>query len=213
MLLNSRLFAVLSLSLALVTLVALPGEAREKKSKKRSKNLILVINYPYQITGSASTKIHATLFKPDFVPAKGARVTVNGKKVCTPDANGTCIFDYVPGSNKSHVLKAELKEGGRTYRVSKSFASNARTASFRSDQLFVYTDRGVYNPGDDILVRVMAWELLADYKALDKAAVKLLLQNKAGRVFAGEELKTNEFGIAASRLPVAEKGQQGGPAP
>jgi hypothetical protein len=209
MLLQYRILAALALSLALLVMTALPVEAREKKSKKRRKNLILVINYPYQITGSASTKIHATLFKPDFVPAKGAKVTVNGKVVCVPDANGTCIFDYVPGSNKNHVLKATLKKGGNTYRVSKSFASNARTASFRSDQLFVYTDRGVYNPGDDILVRIMAWELLADYKALDKAAIKLLLQDKAGRVFAGEELTTNEFGIAASRLPVAENMPEG----
>ncbi len=209
MLLKYRLFAALALSLALISFTGLPVNAREKKSRTRSKNLILVINYPYQITGSASTKIHATFFKPDFVPAKGAKVTVNGKVVCVPDDNGTCIFDYVPGSNKSHVLKAKLKEGKTTYRVSKSFASNARTASFRSDQLFVYTDRGVYNPGDDILVRIMAWELLADYKALDKAKVKLLLQSKGGRVFAGEELTTNEFGIAASRLPVAENMPEG----
>ena len=201
----------LSLILAVVLLSFGPptGAAGEKKSKKRPKHLVLVINYPYQITGSASTRIHTTLFKPDFAPAASARVTVNGKEVGIADENGTCIFDYVPGENKSHILKAVLKEGDKSWQVTKSFASNARTASFRSDQLFVYTDRGVYNPGDDILVRLMAWELLADYKALDKAAVKLLLQDSSGRVFAGEELTTNEFGIAASRLPLAENMPEG----
>jgi hypothetical protein len=106
------------------------------RSKPTNKPLVLVMNYPYQITGTAKTRIHAVLFTPEFVPAVGAKVTVNGKKVGVADDNGTCIFDYVPGSNKSHKLEATLKKGGSRYKVTKQFASNARTASFRSDQLF-----------------------------------------------------------------------------
>jgi hypothetical protein len=201
---------VLTLSTGLSPMSEQVAAAREGKAKPAGNGpLILVMNYPYQITGSAKTKIHAVLFKPDFSPAAGAVAKVNGKEVCRADDNGTCIFDYVPGENKSHSLVATLKEGGKSYRVVKSFASNARTASFRSDQLFVYTDRGVYNPGDNILVRVMAWELLGDYSALDRAKVKLLFQNSSGKVFAGEELETNEFGVAATKLPVSENLPEG----
>ena len=173
------------------------------------KPLVLVINYPYQITGSAKTQIHVALFKPDFKPAAGAVVKVNDKKVGTADENGTCIFEYVPGSGGSHKLTAKLKDGKTTYRVTKHFASNARTASFRSDQLYVYTDRGVYNPGDDILIRLLAWELLANYTAIKGADVKVLLQDSQGKVFAGEKVKTNEYGVAALKLPLAQNMKEG----
>jgi len=199
----------LMMSLALASDTGVGLMAGERSGKGKRKPLILVINYPYQITGSARTLIHVTLFKPDFKPAAGAVVKVNGKEVGKADKNGTCIFDYVPGNSGSHRLTARLKKGGTTYRVTKDFASNARTASFKSDQLYVYTDRGVYNPGDDILIRLLAWELLADYTAIDKADVSLLLQNTQGRVFAGEKVKTNEYGVAAVKLPLAENMAEG----
>ena len=186
----------------------LAGE-RGRKVKASKQPLILVMNYPYQITGAGKTKIHTTLFKPDFTPAAGAVVKVNGKQVGKADDNGVCIFDYVPGAQQSHLLLATLKTGGRTYRVQKTFASNSRTESFRSDQLFVYTDRAVYNPGDDIRVRLLAWELLSDYKAIKGAEVSLLLQTPQGKVFAGEKLKTNAYGIAAAKLPLAQNMKEG----
>ena len=188
---------------------ALAGEKEKAKARAKTQPLVLVINYPYQITGSATTKIHTTLLKPDFTPAAGAVVKVNGKQVGTADENGTCIFDYQPGANRSHQLVATYKEKGRHYRVDKSFSSNARTASFRSDQLFVYTDRAVYNPGDNVLIRMLAWELLGGYTAIDKAQVSLMLQNGAGRTFTGMKLTTNEFGVAASRIPLAENMPEG----
>ncbi len=206
----SATWRALVLSLTIATLWgAFEGETLAREGTPSTKNLVMVINYPYQITGTAKTRIHTVFFKPDFSPAVGAEVTVNGKKVGVADENGTCIFDYVPGENQGHTLVATLEEKGTTWKVTKGFASNARTASFRSDQLFVYTDRGVYNPGDDILVRMLAWELLGDYTALADKEVKLLLQDGAGKVFAGQELKTNEYGIAATRLPLSENMPEG----
>ena len=201
---HKLLGAIAFLAMATISLAGLQDStAGPKKAKKAvEKPLVLVINYPYQITGSAMTKIHTTLLKPDFKPAAGAVVKVNGKKMGTADENGTCIFDYKPGANKSHRLKATLVEKGRRYVVRKTFSSNARTASFRSDQLFVYTDRAVYNPGDSILIRLLAWELLANYTAIDKAEISLLLQSSSGKTFTGLKLKTNEFGVAASRIPL-----------
>ena len=107
---------------------------------KKSQTLLYVMNYPYQITGKGKTKIHLVLFKPDFKPAKGARVTINRKRVCVTDHTGTCIFDYQPGHSKSHTLRALLKEKGIRYTVNKSFSSKSRTSSFASNQLFVYTE-------------------------------------------------------------------------
>jgi uncharacterized protein YfaS (alpha-2-macroglobulin family) len=211
--LSRWLVLVLALALATTEIAGIGaqerGEKPEKTAPRKVEPLILVINYPYQITGQASTKIHVTLFKPDFSPAAGAEVKINKKKVGVADANGTCIFDLVPGEGQSHTLTAELDSKGRKYKVRKGFSSNARTESFRSDQLFVYTDRAVYNPGDEILVRLLAWELLADYKAIPKAEISLMLQNAAGKVFTGEKLATNEFGVAATRLPLPENMAEG----
>ncbi len=186
--------------------LAAPPDEEAKVAKKALKRgrLALVMNYPYQITGEGKTKIHVTLFTPDFKPAAGAVVKVNKKKVGVADENGTCIFDYVPGSNSGHSLVATLTKGGTRYKVTKGFQSNARTQSFRSDQLFVYTDRGVYNPGDTIHVRMLAWELLGAYTAIPGAEVTILFQSPAGRIFGGEKLKTDADGVAALDLPLPE---------
>ena len=179
-------------------------EAKPPSKYVKKGRLALVMNYPYQITGEGKTKIHLTLFTPEFEPAAGAVVKVNDKKVGVADENGTCIFDYVPGANSAHVLYARHKTGGTLYEVRKSFQSNARTQSFRSDQLFVYTDRGVYNPGDTIHVRMLAWELLGAYTAIPGAEVTILFQSPAGRIFGGEKLKTDADGVAALDLPLPE---------
>ncbi|MBM4372241.1 MAG: hypothetical protein FJ098_11340, partial [Deltaproteobacteria bacterium] len=204
--------------LAAVLLAGLqdPGAARaghddggKPPATPRAGRMALVINYPYQITGEGRTKIHVTLFLPDFTPAAGAKVSVNGRKVGVADANGTCIFDYVPGSATAHKLEAVLDRGGTRHRVVKHFQSNARTESFRSDQLFVYTDRGVYNPGDTVHVRMLAWELLGGYSALPGAEVTLLFQAPGGRVFGGEKVKTDADGIAAVDLPLPRNMPEG----
>jgi uncharacterized protein YfaS (alpha-2-macroglobulin family) len=199
----------------LALMLVMPATAHGAEKTKRSKGnamdkpLVLVMNYPYQITGTGRTKIHVCLFKPDFTPAAGATVTVNGKAVGKADRHGVCIFDYVPGPGGSHLLKASLEDDTHAYGVTKAFSSNGRTESFRSDQIYVYTDRGVYNPGDTILARLIAWELLDDYKAIPGAEVTILLQGPGGKVFSGAKVKTNEYGIAALKIPVPENITEG----
>jgi len=181
------------------------GVARaDPADQPKTGRLALVMNYPYQITGEGRTRIHVTLFTPGFEPAAGAVVTVNGKEVGVADEHGTCIFDYVPGSTSAHKLVARLETGGKPYQVTKHFQSNARTQSFRSDQLFVYTDRGVYNPGDTIHVRMLAWELLSKYTALPNAEVTVLFQAPGGRVLGGRKVVTDADGVAALDLPLPE---------
>lgn len=180
-----------------------------QRKNKKIEPLISVINYPYQIYAANSTKIHLCLFKPDFTPAVGAKVTVEGKEIGTADQHGTLIFDYVPGQKKQHHLVAELKEGDKTYRTEKTFASNARTESFRSDQLFVYLDRGVYNPGGMILIRCLAWELEGEYKPLKNRNIELLLKDQKGKIYTGGKINTNDFGVGAFSIPLPENMPEG----
>jgi len=180
--------------------------SREKMKKEQ---LVLIINYPYQIWSNEPTKIHLTLFKPDFKPAVGAEVSVNEQPVGKADENGVCIFDYEPGTNQDHRLVATLKEEDKIYQVVKNFSSNSRTVSFRADRLYVYTDRGVYNPGQDILVRVIVWQLKGEYKPVPDAKIQLFFQNPGGKVFSGEYLETNEFGVAATKLSLPANMSEG----
>ncbi len=176
---------------------------------QEAKPLVSVINYPYQIYAANSTKIHLCLFKPDFTPAVGAIVTVQGKEVGRTDLNGTLIFDYLPGENQQHLLIATYQENNQAYRTEKSFASNARTASFRSDQLFVYLDRGVYDPGSTVYIRCLAWELEGEYRTLKGKEIQLFLKDQKGKVYTGGTLHTNDFGIGAFSIPLPENMPEG----
>ncbi|MBN1798287.1 MAG: hypothetical protein JW822_06905 [Spirochaetales bacterium] len=189
---------VLFISITAYSCLTTPGNTDEPI--KETKQLILIINYPYQIWSNDPTKIHVTLFKPDFSPAAGAHVEVNEKTVGTTDSNGVCIFDYTPGSAQSHILKARLVERGIEYIINKNFSCNARTVSFKAERLYVYTDRGVYNPGQDILVRFIAWQLKREYSAIPQAKVQLLFQDLNGKIFSGEYVTANEYGIGSTRI-------------
>lgn len=210
-----RIFLLFLMPLALIPMLSTDSYSQDPeredmdKEKPEFEPLVIVINYPYQIWSNDPTKIHVTLFKPDFTPAYGAKVTVNGKFVGKADKHGVCIFDYVPGSGESHNLEASLKEGKKTYKVFKNFACNARTVSFKADRLYIYTDRGVYNPGQEILVRAIAWQLKGEYTPIPKAEIQLLLQDTNGKVFSGEYVTTNDFGVAATRLALPENMPEG----
>ena len=203
------------MSLYLIILLSTFLFSRDTYSQKlggkvmKEEPLILIINYPYQIWSSDPTKIHLTLFKPNFKPAVGAVVKVDKKRVGKTDKNGVLIFDYKPGSNENHTLVATLKQGKKSYKVTKHFSSFSRTVSFKADKIYVYTDRGVYNPGQDILVRIIAWQLKGEYTPVPDADVQLLLQDKKGKVLSGENVKTNNFGVGATKLSLPQNMPEG----
>ncbi len=188
----------------LAFLVAVPPQlclARPHPTQS-SKPLALVVNYPYEIAGDGETFLHVVLHTPNMKPAAGAVVRVDGKEMCRADAHGTCIFRFRPGSGNLHRLMARLKRAGVVYEVSHGFACNARTQSFRTDHLFVYLDRGVYNPGDTVHVRLIAWQLLGAYTPIEGADVDVLLQTTDGKVLGGGRVHTDDFGTAALDLPL-----------
>jgi len=93
---NSMKLVALSLfvGLLVVSPFSASGYAQEISREKMNKEqLILIINYPYQMWSGEATKIHLTLFKPAFRPAVGAEVSVNDQPVGKADENGVCIFD------------------------------------------------------------------------------------------------------------------------
>jgi len=197
-----------SFSVPLLFPSLLYGQDKEK-SEEKSEPLVLIINYPYQIWASDSTKIHLVLLKPDFIPARGAEVKIGDKVIGKADDNGVCIFDYKPGSDGTHTIAATLTDGGRKFSVVKSFRCNSRTVSFETEHLYVYTDRGVYNPGQRILARILAWHLKGEYSPVPNTKVQLLLKDRSKKVYSGCYVTTNEFGVGAAELLLPENMKEG----
>ena len=209
---NINLLMGFNLLIILFFVTLLPSDTYSRKpqgEKMKKESLILIINYPYQIWSNDPTKIHLTLFKPDFKPAIGAVVKIDKKEVGKTNKNGVLIFDFKPGSNESHILFATLKQGKKTYEVMKNFSSYARTVSFKAHRIYVYTDRGVYNPGQNILIRIMAWQLKGEYSPIADAKIQLLLQDKNGKVTSGNYVKTNAFGIGATEFTLPKNMPEG----
>jgi hypothetical protein len=83
-----------------------------------------------------------------------------------------------------------------------SFNPYQRTKTFATDRLYVYTDRGVYQPGEALHARIIGWRLKNDYAPLSSADVELLLRDQAGHSIAAKTGTTDEFGITAVDLPI-----------
>ncbi|MBW1870629.1 MAG: hypothetical protein JRJ19_01100, partial [Deltaproteobacteria bacterium] len=106
-------------------------------------------------------------------------------------------------------LRAEAEIKGEKAYGSVPMEAYRRTGSFESRNLFVYTDRGVYRPGETVLVRTIAWNLRGEFKPIRQAKIETLLKGPDGRVVTGASMKTDSFGVAASRLHVPEDAPEG----
>ena len=172
----------------------------------------LVIDSPYQIFSKVGTYIHVAAWLPSFAPAANARVFVDGKLRGRTDANGTIAFRDVPdetgaGSGSHNV---QIIAGNDNGRVIGGAAYNAygRTQSFERANLYVYTDRGVFNPGETIHVRAFAWRLRGDYRPFADAPVNVLLR-KDGKVLGGGRVQTDRMGVAWLDLPLPTSAPEG----
>lgn len=172
----------------------------------------LVIDSPYQIFSKAGTYIHVAAWLPSFAPAANARVFVDGKLRGRTNADGTFVFRAVPeeksygGFSNQVVVVAGAGQarvqGGATYRA------GGRTQGFERANLYVYTDRGVFSPGETVHVRAFAWRLRGDYRPFADAPVNVMLR-KDGKLLGGARVKTDEMGVAWVDLPLPGTAPEG----
>ncbi|MBI2393139.1 MAG: hypothetical protein HYV09_26375 [Deltaproteobacteria bacterium] len=172
----------------------------------------LVIDSPYQIFSKVGTYIHVAAWLPTFAPAANARVFVDGKLRGKTDATGTFVFRDVPDASGagggSHAVTILTGEGKGRLRGGANYNAYARTQSFERANLYVYTDRGVFNPGETIHVRAFAWRLRGDYRPFADAPVNVLLR-KDGKVLGGGRVSTDKMGIAWLDLPLPSTAPEG----
>ncbi|MEC9441515.1 MAG: MG2 domain-containing protein [Myxococcota bacterium] len=191
---------------------AIPGRVGAPTGEASA--LLVAIDTPYQIFDNQGTYVHVAAWHVDGKPAKSARVHVGEFQVGETDEHGSLVFLYPPkGSGGKSALGANMvtvvDTQDENLQGSVGFSPNIRTASFASDHLFVYTDRGVYKPGDTISVRAIGWHLKEDYQPLLEADVEFILKDGSGRVVGGAKRTTDEFGISSMQIPLPGTASEG----
>lgn len=172
----------------------------------------LVVDSPYEIFSKVGTYIHVGAWLPSFAPAAGARVFVDGKLRGRTDATGTFVFRDVPdatgaGGGSHHVMVLAGAGQGRV-QGGTNYNAYARTAAFERANLYVYTDRGVFSPGDTVKVRAFAWRLRGDYRPFSGAPVNVMLR-KDGKMIGGGRVLTDKLGVAFVDVPLPNTAPEG----
>jgi hypothetical protein len=154
-------------------LFALPAAGLAAPAPAR-KPLFLVTDAPYEMWQGAATKIHVVAYGPGFQPIAGARVFAGDAEVGTTGPGGTLIFSHRPRG--AFLLRAVAQIDGVEAEGAVRMESYRRTESFETANLFVHTDRGVYRPGEEVLLRAIAWRLRGDFTPIAAAKVEALLK-------------------------------------
>jgi hypothetical protein len=191
---------------------AAPVRRARPDAPGRRGGLLLAIDTPYQLFGRGSSYVHVAAWYPDGRPAAGADVFVDRRGVGRTDRHGTLVF-----RRSGRDADARTVDDGATLFVvapgdrcgAVGFTPYARTPAFASDQLYVYTDRGVFRPGETIHVRAIGWRLQADHAPLEAADVELRLRDADGHTIVAGQARTDTFGTAALDLVVPRDADAG----
>lgn len=197
---------------------AAPVRRARPDAPGRRGTLLLAIDTPYQLYGRASSYVHVAAWYPDGRPAAGADVFVDRRGVGRTDRHGTLVFRRGggPAADGPGADAHGLDDGATLFVVAPGdrcgavgFTPYTRTPAFASDQLYVYTDRGVFRPGETIHVRAIGWRLQADHAPLEAANVELRLRDAEGRTLVAGQARTDTFGTAALDLVVPRDADAG----
>lgn len=177
-------------------------------------SLLVAIDTPYQIFEGQGTYVHVAAWHPDGKPAENASVFANGIEVGRTDRTGTLVFLYPPPQGGEEEDSSALGKGTITVAVDDRcgqvpFSPHARTPSFASDHLYVYTDRGAYRPGETIHVRSLGWHLEEDYAPLEGAEIGFTLRVLGGETIAVAKQTTDPFGVTTVDLSIPKTAPEG----
>lgn len=179
--------------------------------------LLVTIDTPYQVFADTGTLLHVAAWTPDGRPAARADVYLAETYVGRTDETGTFVVRWgVPGNDVESYWREGSRvtvvydDDGEVRRGSVFFSAYSRTESFASDHLYVYTDRGIYAPGDQLEARLIAWHLADDFAPVEGGEVELTLVSDAGVAVAGQNVTTDDFGTAAVSLDIPATLQDGG---
>ena len=178
---------------------------------KKHEPLYIYGNAPYQNWSKKGSLAHVAAFLPSLRPAAGALVFIGKRQVGVLNAKGSLSF-WLKGSDyrsRKSLLRIYFYRNQTIYSGQARFYLYKRTKSFESTQIYLYTDRGVYRPGEKIRIRALVWRLRGGYQARARAQLEVQLMNSRKRVLSGLKLRTNGYGIASGTLKFAKHAKEG----
>ncbi|MEM1415547.1 MAG: MG2 domain-containing protein [Myxococcota bacterium] len=173
----------------------------------RAHGLHVVMNAPYQSWAGAGTFVHALVLSEDLDPVPGADVYLGTELVGRTDPHGAIAFRRTPEADAEDTAGVLTFRSGELSRTV-AYDAFARTSSFEGRTAYVYTDRGVYQPGQTIHARAIAWSLRGEYAPMADARVEIELL-RDGRIVYGGVLETDRFGTGTLDIPLPEHAPEG----
>jgi len=155
------------------------------------------------------SKFYAVVYDRFLKPVSGAEVFVNGKSVGSTNRRGVIVCDLGKGFLPVKRVEAHLERRGVKYRGTLVFPSLTKTPSGETVEIFAYTDRGIYRPGEIVRVRVLGWRVGRQIKALAAAKIRVVLKDRSGRELWGQVIRTDDYGVAFCDLPLVKNMPRG----
>jgi len=126
------------------------------------------------------------------------------------DADGRSIIDFPlygteieSGTHSLSLLIAIDSELGFEY-----FRRNVRVAADEGQNFIVHFDKGLYNPGDDVLFRIMALHSATARPIAGEEFTISIFDGNDNRVFV-QTAKASDFGIISGRFSLADEVNSG----
>lgn len=169
----------------------------------------LVLNAPYQAWAEDGTYVHVVAFTPTMQPCANADFYLRDRHIGKADANGAFAFrSNVTGS--SNQLRVVCQgAANKWYRGELDFSAGRRSPEFERPTVYLQADRGVYRPGQVIRIRALAWNLRGEYVPAANQNVAVWLQDDTATAVTGSRVRTDEDGVGAVELPLAESLAEG----
>lgn len=174
----------------------------------RAPGLHVVLDAPYQSWAGEGTFVHALVMDDRLRPVPGAEVYLGPELVARTDEHGAVAFRRTPTEEQdgsSGVLT--FKHGDQLRTI--AYRAGTRTESFEGKTVYVYSDRGVYQPGQTMHVRAIGWKLRGEYTPLENQRIELQLLDDDRRVVHGGVIETGELGTGTFDVPLPEHIEEG----
>ena len=148
-------------------------------------------------------------------PVAGASVKIYDNKinkeiaVLTTDKNGEAYYHF-DGRRQLYKVWAELGKSDKTHVIGVWSTRSDTDHKYRRTSTNVYTDRGVYRPGQTVHVGILVNKQWGDScEVLADRHEDVTLYDCNNKVLKTESLVTNDYGSAAVDFVIPEKGEVG----
>ena len=131
-------------------------------------------------------------------PPKGGRIQALREKYVTDD-NGCFVADVTKKDSYNALVRhvRVLKDGEEVLSLGSDGSGVRETEDTRYEHTDIFTDRSLYRPGQEIMVKGIAYHAnpkTRDFRTLPNEVVLVTLTDPNGKEVAAKRIKTNKWG-------------------